>query len=148
LLQYWSCNKYINIICDLCNKIYKRVLWKLFFIKLHITFWSSFLYAWIVVLLCGCVMKCVVCLVCVTVLIICFWWHLFIITLSYLFIIFIYFLVYLLSCMYILLVFSQKIFEWETFPQIKFGDASLGIPVWFHSFNMACPGISVIYNII
>lgn len=53
--------------------------------------------------------------------------------LSYLFIIFIYFLVYLRSCMYILLVFSQKFFKWETSPQIKFGDASLGIPVWFHS---------------
>jgi hypothetical protein len=54
-------------------------------------------------------------------------------------------LAYLLTCMYLLLVFSQKFFVWETFPQIKFGDASLGIPVWLDSFNMACPGISVIY---
>jgi hypothetical protein len=77
----------------------------------------------------------------ITMLIICFWWHLFIITPLL-------FLVCLLSCMHILLVSSQKFFEWETFPQIKFGDANLGVPVWFHSFNMACPGISVIYSII
>jgi len=68
-------------------------------------------------------LKCVVLLLRVTMLIICFWWRLFIITPSYLFIILVCLSVYLLSCMYVLLLFSQKFFEWETFPQIKFGDA-------------------------
>lgn len=64
--------------------------------------------------------SCEVWLFYITVLIIYFWWHLFIITpLLY--------LVCLLSCMYILLVFTQKFSEWETSPQIKFGDASLGV---------------------
>jgi hypothetical protein len=69
------------------------------------------------------------------------WWHLFIITPLF-------FLAARIVLYCIVLVFSQKFFEWEAFPQIKFGDASLGIPVWFHSFNMACPGVSIICNII
>jgi hypothetical protein len=120
-------------------------IFKIIFIELHISFQISFLYAWIVVFISRSVIE--ICWSCVIWLCLLCWSHVFggtdlLLPLSY------FWSVLLVACIRILLVVSQKFFEWETFPQIKCGDAGLDVPVWFHSFKMACPCISVICNII